>query len=215
MQGHPPEPPLPDARALRVSDDDRHQVAEVLRRAAGEGRIDLEELDERLEATYQAKTYGELVPLTVDLPSSGLGQPAPGTRPPLPASTGPGPRYSTSVAVMSQSRRAGVWIVEESHTAFVVMGSVLLDLREARFESRDITINACAVMGEVKVIVNAGTSVVVQGLGVMGEFTEHRSQVPFDSSLGGPVVRVRGLAVMGSVSVQRRAQPGQRRARLR
>jgi DUF1707 SHOCT-like domain len=40
-----------DPTRLRISDDERHQVAEVLRQAAGDGRIDLEELDERLEAT--------------------------------------------------------------------------------------------------------------------------------------------------------------------
>jgi hypothetical protein len=61
----------PEASELRISDEDRHKVAEVLRQAAGEGRIDLEELDERLEATYRAKTYGELVPITVDLPIAG------------------------------------------------------------------------------------------------------------------------------------------------
>ena len=44
-------------------------MAEVLRQAAGEGRIDIEELDQRLEATYPAKTYGELVPITADLPT--------------------------------------------------------------------------------------------------------------------------------------------------
>ena len=44
---------------LRVSDTDRHQVAEILRQAAGEGRIDLTRLDERLEATYAAKTYAD------------------------------------------------------------------------------------------------------------------------------------------------------------
>ena len=40
-----------DPSQLRISDDDRHKVAEVLREAAGEGRIDMDELDERLEAT--------------------------------------------------------------------------------------------------------------------------------------------------------------------
>ena len=58
-----------DPTQLRVSDDDRHKVAEILREAAGEGRIDLDELDERLEATYAAKTYADLVPITVDLPA--------------------------------------------------------------------------------------------------------------------------------------------------
>jgi len=41
----------PDPSQLRISDQDRHRVAEVLREAAGEGRIDLEELDQRLDAT--------------------------------------------------------------------------------------------------------------------------------------------------------------------
>ena len=58
-----------DPAQLRVSDDDRHKVAEILREAAGEGRLDLDELDERLEAAYAAKTYADLVPITLDLPS--------------------------------------------------------------------------------------------------------------------------------------------------
>jgi hypothetical protein len=35
---------------MRISDADRHQVSEVLREAAGEGRLDWEELEQRLEA---------------------------------------------------------------------------------------------------------------------------------------------------------------------
>ena len=54
---------------LRVSDADRNKVADLLRDAAGEGRIDLDELEERLEATYAAKTYADLVPITHDLPA--------------------------------------------------------------------------------------------------------------------------------------------------
>ncbi|MGZ4466074.1 MAG: DUF1707 SHOCT-like domain-containing protein, partial [Nocardioides sp.] len=53
----------PDPGRLRVSDAERHQVAEVLREAAGEGRLDLDELDARLEAAYAARTYADLVPL--------------------------------------------------------------------------------------------------------------------------------------------------------
>jgi hypothetical protein len=45
---------------LRASDADREQVAERLRHAAGEGRILAEELEERLEAVFSARTYGEL-----------------------------------------------------------------------------------------------------------------------------------------------------------
>src|SRR3954447_865664 len=61
----------PDPTQMRISDADRHQVSELLREAAAEGRLDLDELDQRLEATYAARTYADLVPITVDLPVSG------------------------------------------------------------------------------------------------------------------------------------------------
>ncbi len=224
MEGHPPEPPRrqvdrhgaggPDPSALRVSDADRHRVAEVLRLAAGEGRIDLEELDQRLEATYQAKTYGDLVPITVDLPVAGGPMPVPPTV--TPARFTPGappvgesPRWSSSVAVMSDTRRTGTWVVGDAHTAVAVMGSVTVDLRLAHFEAAEVVVNASAVMGEVRVVVDAGTRVVVEGVGVMGEFNEQRPRVAFDPQAGGPLVRVRGLALMGSVHVQRKGPPGE------
>jgi hypothetical protein len=197
---------MDDPARLRISDDDRNRVAEVLRHAAGEGRIDLEELDERLEAAYRAKTYGELVPITADLPVTPVRQPVPAPQPLRRA--GSGPMYSSSVAVMSESKREGSWIVPDDHTAFALMGSVVLDLRQAAFTSHQVVINASAVMGEVKVIVDAGTTVIVDGFGVMGDFKEDRARVPFDPGQGGPMVRVRGMALMGSVHVQRKAQPG-------
>src|SRR5690606_14939839 len=54
---------------LRASDADRERVAEVLRQAAAEGRLDLNELDERLGLVYAARTYADLAPLTRDLPT--------------------------------------------------------------------------------------------------------------------------------------------------
>jgi hypothetical protein len=47
-------PAVPDRGNLRASDTDRERVAEVLREAAGDGRLTLEELDERLDAVYAA-----------------------------------------------------------------------------------------------------------------------------------------------------------------
>ena len=54
--------------ALRASDADREQVAERLRTAAGEGRLLAEELEHRLEASFAARTYGELDAIVSDLP---------------------------------------------------------------------------------------------------------------------------------------------------
>ena len=47
-------PAVPDHGNLRASDADRERVAEVLRAAAGDGRLTLEELDERLDAVFAA-----------------------------------------------------------------------------------------------------------------------------------------------------------------
>ncbi len=54
--------------SLRASDSDRQQAAERLRDATAEGRLSQDELEERLEALYAARTYGELDALFADLP---------------------------------------------------------------------------------------------------------------------------------------------------
>lgn len=64
--------------SMRASDADRERVAEVLRDAHAEGRLSTEELSERLDATFAARTHGELVPVTRDLPSP---RPQPRPRP--------------------------------------------------------------------------------------------------------------------------------------
>jgi Domain of unknown function (DUF1707) len=55
---------------LRASHADRDQVAELLRVAAGDGRLSAQELDDRLERALTARTYTELAALTVDLPAT-------------------------------------------------------------------------------------------------------------------------------------------------
>jgi len=60
--------------ALRASDADREHFAERLRRAAGEGRILAEELEERLETVFSARTYGELDAVVADLPGTPVRQ---------------------------------------------------------------------------------------------------------------------------------------------
>lgn len=54
--------------SMRASDDDRERTVTVLREAFGEGRLTLDEFDERTSAAYAAKTWGELRKLTEDLP---------------------------------------------------------------------------------------------------------------------------------------------------
>lgn len=58
---------------MRAGDDDRQRVADRLKTALDEGRIDLHEYDERLQQAYAARTYGELNGLLDDLPAPDAG----------------------------------------------------------------------------------------------------------------------------------------------
>ncbi|MFC6897717.1 DUF1707 domain-containing protein [Nonomuraea dietziae] len=75
---------------MRASDVDRDRVAAILREHTAQGRITVDEFNERLEQVYASKTYGELARVTADLPEVDLrAQPA---RIPAPS---PAPRACT------------------------------------------------------------------------------------------------------------------------
>jgi hypothetical protein len=59
-----------DREEMRAGDGDRQAVADKLKAALDEGRLDLGEYDERLQRTYSAKTYGDLQGLVSDLPGT-------------------------------------------------------------------------------------------------------------------------------------------------
>ncbi|GAA0326076.1 DUF1707 domain-containing protein [Actinoallomurus spadix] len=55
---------------LRIGDAERDAVASALHEHFAQGRLDREELDERLSAALAAKTVGDLRQVTRDLPAS-------------------------------------------------------------------------------------------------------------------------------------------------
>lgn len=61
--------------SLRASHAHRDRTVEVLRDAAGDGRLTASELDERVEAALTARTGSELAALTADLPAEPGRQP--------------------------------------------------------------------------------------------------------------------------------------------
>jgi hypothetical protein len=189
-----------DHGLMRVSDSDREQAAEVLREAAGQGRISLDELDERLEAAYAAKTYADLATVTRDLPQAAQAL-SPAARAAQVSRIGGTPRSKVSVAVMSGARRMGRWVVPRKYVAVAVMGGIELDLREAQFSEPEVTLHAYTVMGGIEITVPEDVEVDVSGLAFMGGFDHHASApgVP-----GAPRVRVLGFAFMGGVDVRRK-----------
>jgi hypothetical protein len=188
-----------DHGLMRVSDNDREHAAEVLREAAGQGRINMDELDERLGLAYAAKTYADLAVVIRDLPQAG--QPA--NRPAAVSRIGGTPRSRFSVAVMSGAQRMGHWVVPAKYVSVAVMGGIELDLRDAQFAEPEVTLHAYTLMGGIQITVPEDVEVDVSGLAFMGGFDHHASGpgVP-----GAPRVRVLGFALMGGVEVRRKAR---------
>jgi uncharacterized protein DUF1707 len=55
---------------LRASDADRQRVADQLKAALDEGRLTLDEYDDRLREVFAARTYADLKPPLADLPAA-------------------------------------------------------------------------------------------------------------------------------------------------
>ncbi|MEU8876859.1 DUF1707 domain-containing protein [Streptomyces javensis] len=207
-------PDLPDPAGMRASDAERERIAEVLREAVAEGRLDMAEFEERLDAAYAARTHGELEPLVRDLPVPGSAAPAPSASP-TPADRigwaeriGGTPTSKWAVAIMGGFQRKGTWTVPRAFTAFAVMGGGEIDLREARFEGRDVVIRCFALMGGVQITVPPDLETHVSGIGLMGGF-DHTGSADGDPT--GPRVTVTGLALFGGVSVERKLRKEEHR----
>jgi hypothetical protein len=222
---HLPATPAPPP--VRASDAERERVAEVVRQAVADGRLTIVEGDERLRDVYAARFRRDLEPLTEDLaplPADGA------TSPPVPRPLGrlDRPDATTSVAVLSGVQKRGEWTPGRTHRVVAFMGGAELAFRDARLDDAglalgcvaimggidldlrgipagvEVTVQVVAVMGGVDVEVDQDTTVIEEGVGLLGAFDDGSGppQRP-----GGPRVRIRGLALMGGVSVSRKTIP--------
>ncbi|MEV7772044.1 DUF1707 domain-containing protein [Kitasatospora sp. NPDC086791] len=90
--------------AMRAGHADRDRTIDVLKAGFAEGRLTVEEYEQRHEAAAMAQTYGQLAALVADLPVGPMGTSAPAA-PPVPATflpAAPPPARPTNVlAVVS------------------------------------------------------------------------------------------------------------------
>lgn len=197
----PAETARPD-QAMRASDADRDRIADILRDALAEGRLDAEEHSERIEAVYRAKTVGELEPLVRDLPVAGRGPAAPygaATAAHDGGADDDGVPAENLVAVFSSSTRKGRWSVGRRTNAFSVFGSIEIDLTEALFRQRLTVINATSIFGNVEVRVPENVTLRGSGTGILGNFEVVTLEAADPEA---PVVVVNGYAVLGNVEAK-------------
>ncbi|SFB89223.1 DUF1707 SHOCT-like domain-containing protein [Streptomyces aidingensis] len=194
--------------ALRASDTDRDRVADILREALAQGRLDTEEHAERIDAVYRAKTVGELSELIGDLPEGqqrpggGYSRPGPAAAP-VPHRPGPpvarSARPARVLALLGGAVRRGRWRVGAQINSVAVCGGVELDLTEAIFESPVVTISVVTLCGGVDIKLPENVTVRNAGNGILGGFEVRENEAP---DPGAPVVVVQGVALLGGVSAR-------------
>jgi hypothetical protein len=184
----------------RASDAEREAVVARLRHAAGEGRLTVDELDERIDAAYAATTRAELEPLTADLPDA----PMPTATAASPPDRAPARTMSSLVlGILGGGDRRGRWRVPARLTVVNVMGGADLDLREAVFDAPEVEITVWSLMGGSDVIVPEGVHVELEGFALLGGNGLRIEGPP--PPAGAPVVRVRAWSLMGGTDVKTKA----------
>ena len=103
------------------------------------------------------------------------------------------------IAVLSETKREGRWVVADGSVAVAVLGSVKLDLSSAAFAAAAVEIRANAILGSIEIEVPDDIRVEMAGVGVLGEFSHKGSAAQPDAA--DIVVTVSGVALMGSVTV--------------
>ncbi|MGO9081564.1 MAG: DUF1707 domain-containing protein [Streptosporangiaceae bacterium] len=142
--------PAAGTPALRASHADRDRAVDILRVAAGDGRLTAAELDERLEAALTARTVGELAELTADLPA--------GAVPPDTAAAQP-KELAEIDCRGSTVRRAGAWVVPQRMRIRAIGGTVDLDFSAAVITRPALQIDAEVHGGALTLVTRPGIEV--------------------------------------------------------
>jgi hypothetical protein len=182
---------------LRASDAERERTAELLRRAAGEGRLTIDEFDERLDAAYAARTRSELERLVADVDVPHASTPSSG----LTVRPGEDEGNRWLVSVMGGLERKGRWRVGRRCVSVNVMGGADLDLNDAELAAPTVELSVFSLMGGGDVYVPAGLNVDVSDFAFMGANEVRLGDAT--PTPGGPTVRLKLISIMGGSSVRR------------
>jgi hypothetical protein len=184
--GGPPE--------VRASDADRDRVLDLVRTAAGDGRLTADEFEERMEAALSARTLGGLAVLTADLSNPEMG-----------LATGRGPASAEEVIRIDQKggsvQRTGQWLVPRRLELRSSWSDVTLDFTEAVIVEDLLVVEVDMRGGALVMVTRPGVVVDAGSLKVRYTDVDVRS----GGEPGVPVVlrvRLTGRMKYGSVEVR-------------
>ncbi|NUW34783.1 DUF1707 and DUF2154 domain-containing protein [Nonomuraea sp. SMC257] len=194
---------MTDHRDVRASDQDRERVAEALRVAVSEGRITLDELNERIDLTYRARTLGELDEVVADLPRDGS---LPAVLTAAPVQGLPGPAELQLHTGSGKVAQVGRWAVPRHISAKAGRwGTVRIDFTLADCPHREVHLDVeiTSWFGDIVVAVPRGwqvrdEQVVRRWMGAV------HNRPPAPLAPDGVTVRLTGYVQTGDVWVRYR-----------
>lgn len=192
--------------SLPAAARDRERAVERLRAHYVRDDIDVDTYERMLDAAWSADSTADLDALFARLPAlpeSAAVTGAQGAPGPVAATASAAERKERGfqLALLGGSERKGSWVPPKKLFSLALMGGNGLDFREARLGPGVTQVTALAVWGGIEIIVPPGVTVQADGVGIMGGFDGH-SQIVDTADPSAPVIRIRGLAVMGGVEVK-------------
>lgn len=191
--------------SIRVGHAERDAVIEILRTSAGDGRLDTDELTERIEAAMNAKFYSDLDAIVADLPveppSNAIAPRPPdhGVAASMSAASAPGhyPRDPLVVrAGWDNSRLREKWIAVPFIRLEPVGATAELNFLEAVVEHNVIEVEVTSGMGSSVIVVPEGWGVNINRLST--GWGTAKSRVAAVPDPGRPMIVVSGSLGMGS-----------------
>jgi hypothetical protein len=184
----------------------KQQAIDALCEHFANDALSVEEFERRIDAAHKAESSDDLRKLLEDLPTGDL--PIRRDEAVLPAEERARPQVPASrvkersfmVAALGGVDRTGRWIPARQNYAFALLGGMTLDFREALLPPGETEVWIFSVLGGADIIVPPGLTVESDGFAILGGF-DHREDAEVAPDPESPILRIRGVAVMGGVDV--------------
>jgi hypothetical protein len=186
-------------------DEAREKTVRVLSAHFAGDRLDVAELERRLDLVYAAGSQADLDILLADLPALAEEVQEESVPAVMVQQGRDVARTQTMVAVMGGAERKGQWTPPRHLNVLAIMGGAGVDFREAIFGAAVTEVTVVAFMGGVEIVVPPGVRLESNGFALMGGFesVDQESAGP-----AAPLVKVNGFACMGAVEIKVRL-PGE------
>jgi hypothetical protein len=197
----------------------REQTIAQLSDQFANDNLSLDDLERRIERVYKAASLAELDAITADLTrrvpatlshtnvNDRARDSAPAFAPvsgvPMPYGLEPVPATSRMLAIMSETRRKGRWAVPRRLDVLALMADAKLDFTQAVMPSGVVDVHINCMWAACKLVVPRGMRVINEMHAIMGSARSSADELPPPGAAGAdmPVIRLRGIALMGEVKV--------------